>query len=63
MSEFAHLMCERCWSKTDENPDGVELTDAHAGRRCCYCGKAVEFSLISHRHPDAVRCKGIHERV
>jgi len=63
MSKLAHLMCETCWSKNEDVDSDVHLTNAHDGRKCCYCGQRVEWSLIVHRHPDAVACKGIHERV
>jgi len=62
MSRFAHVMCEACCRKSkiiyDEDFD---LTDAHEGRRCCWCENVVEFSLVVHRHPDEVPCKGKHE--
>lgn len=61
MSRYAHVMCKHCFAASDLDDD--ELTNAHAGRICCYCGKLVDYSMIVHRHPDAVRCKGVHETV
>lgn len=64
MSKLVHLMCETCWSKMDEDLDyNMQLSDSHAGRKCCYCTKRVQWGMLVHRHPDAVPCKGIHEKV
>ena len=54
-------MCEKCFRKSDLFYEDAELTDAHKGRLCCWCTKFVKvFALIVHRHPEAVKCKGVH---
>lgn len=65
MSRYAHVMCEECFERSDEliYREDLDMTDAHKGRRCCFCRKPVEFSLILNRHPDAVPCQGIHATV
>lgn len=62
MSRYAHLMCEDCYWPSGHIVN-EKLTNAHAGRVCCYCEKRVELALIVIRHSDAVPCKGKHEDV
>ena len=61
MSRYAHVMCEKCFRKSKMIYGDVDLTDAYRGRPCCWCAKTVEYSLIVHRHPDAVQCEGEHQ--
>ena len=62
MSIYAHVMCEKCLRKSKLiYHEDVDLTDAHKGRLCCWCRKIVnQYSLIVHRHRDAVPCEGKH---
>jgi len=61
VSRFAHRICERCLRRSKLiYQDDVRLTDAHKGSYCCWCDEVIEFSLVLHRHPDAVPCKGRH---
>jgi len=63
MSRLAHVMCDECFYASDFSDDEWLLTKAHADRICCWCRRPVEYSLIVHRHPDAVKCEGKHEVV
>lgn len=63
MIHLTHVQCEECCSKTDEADSEIELTDSLAGRLCCYCGRPVVWSVLIHRHPDAVPCQGVHEKL
>ena len=64
MSKVAHLMCEKCLAWVDVGADDdMTLTETHNGRLCCWCGKRLVWSVLIHRHPVAVPCRGIHEKV
>lgn len=60
MSQYAHVMCEDCYWPSHSVENDM-LTNAHAGRMCCWCRTEVDYSLIVHRHPDAVSCNGNHD--
>ncbi len=61
VSQYAHRMCDECVRGSKLIYQDMDLTLANNGKLCCFCNEVIEFSMIVHRHPDAVACKGKHE--
>lgn len=76
MSEWNHLICERCYiSQRGEfavGPDGpmltgiqipVQITGSHRTvGPCCFCGELTIMGIFVRRDPGEVNCEGDHSR-
>jgi hypothetical protein len=57
MSQWNHLLCEKCWN--EEHPDRRAMIVTSSGPdACCRCGEKTGSGIYVRAKPDTMRCKG-----